>query len=219
MSHAATVTEEPSLVRTLDVVAKAALVLLLISALMLPDLGNMRDKAAGLRAIGYPLLAFLIPLGWWMFWKDRSPFPWLADLMVTVTCFTDLLGNRLDLYDSVVWFDDWMHLMNTGLLAAAAVLLTLPATSRRGEVVERALAVGVTGAVAWELGEYFAFVTRSSERTHAYADTLGDLALGTGGAVLAAFVVHAGWRHGRLAAAAAPVLLPPAPDVELPEPA
>lgn len=218
MSPVATVPGEPSLVRTLDVLAKAGLVLLLISALMLPDLGNMRDKAAGLRAVGYPLLAFLVPAGWWLFWKDKAPFPWLADLLVTVTSFTDLLGNRLDLYDSVVWFDDWMHVMNTGLLAAAAVLLTLPATSRFGEVLERALAVGVTGAVVWELGEYFAFVTRSSERTHAYADTLGDLALGTGGAVLAAVTINAVRRQGRLAEL--PVLLPPTtPDVELPEPA
>jgi hypothetical protein len=187
---------------------------------MLPDLGNMRGKAAGLRAVGYPLFAFLIPLGWWLFGKDKVSFPWLADLLVTVTCFSDVLGNRLDLYDSVVWFDDWMHVMNTALLAAAAVLLTLPASSRFGEVLERSLAVGVTGAVAWELGEYFAFVTRSSERTHAYADTLGDLTLGTAGSVLAAVAINAAWRQGRLTEAVAPVLLPPpAPEPGLTEPA
>ena len=35
--------------------------------------------------------------------------PWLPDLLITITCFTDILGNRMDLYDTVVWFDDWMH--------------------------------------------------------------------------------------------------------------
>ena len=87
-------------------------------------------------------------------------FPWVADVLVTVTCFTDILGNRLDLYDTVVWFDDWMHFMNTGLLAAAVVLLTMPRGSSLPRVLERSLAFGATAAIAWEIGEFFAFVQR-----------------------------------------------------------
>lgn len=183
----------------LTVTAKAGLVLLLVLAMLHPDLGNMRDKAAGLRAVGYPLISFTIPVLWWALWRDR-PFPWLADLLVTVTCFTDVLGNRLDLYDSVVWFDDWMHFMNTGLLTAAAVLLTMRRTSTLGAVLERSLAFGVTAALVWELAEYFAFLSTSVERNGAYADTLGDLSLGTLGAVLAGLAVHALWRRGHLLA-------------------
>ncbi len=180
------------LVRTLDLGAKAGLVVLLALAMAAPDLGNMADKAAGLRAVGYPLLSFTLPVLWWLFRRDQ-PFPWAADLMVTVTCFTDVLGNRVDLYDRVVWFDDWMHLMNTGLLTAAFVLLTLPPTATLGRTVERALAFGVPAAVAWEVAEYFAFLSRSTERLSAYGDTLGDLTLGSLGAVLAAGLVHR-WR-------------------------
>ncbi len=182
--------------RGLDMTAKAGLVVLLGMALAYPDLGNMRDKAAGLRAVGYPMLSFALPALWFLFWRDRSPFPWLADMLVTITCFTDVLGNRLDLYDTVVWFDDWMHFMNTGLLAAAVVLLTLRRTPSFGVVLERALSFGVTAAVAWEIAEYFAFLSTSTERNGAYADTLGDLALGTLGVVLAAAAVHALWRQG-----------------------
>jgi hypothetical protein len=41
-------------------------------------------------------------------------------------------------------------------------------------------------AVVWELAEYVAFVPNSPEAATAYADTLGDLALGLlGGAVAA----------------------------------
>jgi hypothetical protein len=97
------------LVRGLSVTAKAGLVLLLLSALLHPDLGNMRDKAAWTRAVAYPPLAFTIPALWFGFWRDRAPFPSAADLMVTLTCFSDILGNRLDLCDTVIWFDDWMH--------------------------------------------------------------------------------------------------------------
>ena len=199
MTEAAIATSAtPTLARTANVFAKGALVLMLVLALLYPDQGNLRDKAAGMRAIGYPLVSFTVPLLWWTLWRERVSFPWLPDLLITITCFTDILGNRMDLYDTVVWFDDWMHLMNTGLLAAAIVLLTLPRSSSLGRTVERALAFGATAAIAWELAEYFAFISRHSERSFAYADTLGDLALGTLGAVVAALVVHGLWRRGHL---------------------
>lgn len=188
----------PSLVRGLDVVAKGALVMLLVLATVNPELGNLEGKAAGWRTLGYSTLAFTVPAVWYVFWRERASFPWVADLLVTVTCFTDTLGNRMNLYDAVVWFDDWMHFMNTGLLAAAFVLLTLHRGATLGRTIERALAFGVTAALGWEIAEYFAFVSRSSERAGAYDDTLGDLALGTVGTVLAAIVVHTLWQQGRL---------------------
>ena len=188
----------PAFARTANVFAKGALVLLLVLALLYPDQGNMRDKAAGMRAVGYPLISFTVPVLWWALWRERMSFPWVTDLLITITCFTDILGNRMDLYDTVVWFDDWMHFMNTGLLAAAFILLTLPRHVGLGRVLERGLAFGATAAIAWELAEYFAFISRSTEREFAYADTLGDLALGTVGAVLAAVVLHRAWRRGHL---------------------
>jgi hypothetical protein len=188
----------PGLTRTLDVSAKTLLVLLLGFALAYPDLGHMKDKAAGLRAVGYPLLAFAVPAIWWLNWRDRASFPWLADLMVTLSCFTDTLGNRMDLYDTIVWFDDWMHFMNTGLLTAAVILLTMPRSATLGATTERALAFGMSAAVVWELAEYFAFISKSAERPGAYPDTLGDLTLGGMGAVVAALLIHAAWRAGRL---------------------
>lgn len=199
MSGAAVAIEPtPSAARAANVMAKGALILLLILALMFPDSGHMRDKAAGLRALGYPLLAFTVPLLWWFNWKDRVAFPWLADLMVTATCFTDVLGNRMNLYDTVFWFDDWMHFMNVGLLAAAVLLLTLPRSATFGALAERALAFGATAAIAWEIAEYFAFINGSSERSFAYADTLSDLGLGVLGAIVAAITVLVMSRRGQL---------------------
>lgn len=200
MSEATIVVDPtPSAARAASISAKAALIFLLVLALLYPDSSNLRDKAAGLRAVGYPLLSFTVPALWWVFWKDRVSFPWLADLLVTLTCFTDVLGNRMDLYDTVVWFDDWMHFMNTGLLVAAVLLLTMHPSSGLPSVLERALAFGATAAITWEIAEYFAFISRSTERRFAYADTLGDLALGTLGAVAAAVVVHRTWQRGNLA--------------------
>jgi hypothetical protein len=192
----------PPVVRAANLSAKAGLIMLLALALLFPEASHMRDKAAGLRAVVYPMLAFTIPAIWVLFWRDRATFPWLADFLVTIACFTDILGNRMNLYDTIVWFDDWMHFMNTGMLAAAVVLLTMHRSSAFLGVLERALAVGATGAIAWEIGEYFAFISGSSERRFAYVDTLGDLGLGVLGAITAATIIHKLWTQGKLTAAA-----------------
>ncbi len=192
----------PQVIRGLDITAKAGLLFLLATAVFFPEIGNMEDKAAGLRAVGYPLLSFTIPAIWYAFWRERASFPWLADLLVTLTCFTDILGNRMDLYDTVVWFDDWMHFINPGLLAAAFVLLTMHHTATFWGVLERSLALGATGAILWEIAEYYAFIATSSERRGAYRDTLGDLGFGLMGATLAAVIVHTLWRQGHLRDAA-----------------
>jgi hypothetical protein len=183
----------PSALRAANIGAKAALLVLLLLAMLYPESGHMRDKAAGLRALGYPLLAFAVPGLWWTLWKDRIAFPRMADLLVTLTCFTDVLGNRMDLYDSIVWFDDWMHFMNTGLLVVAVLLLTLDRGVSRLRLLERGLAFGATAAIAWELAEYAAFISTSTEKQFAYEDTLGDLGLGLLGAVVASLAVHAVW--------------------------
>lgn len=182
------------LARLLDVGAKLVLLALLALVAIDPEWGNLEGKAPVARAVIYPLFAFVLPVLWGVWWHTRRPYPWAADLLVTLACFSDILGNRLDLYDAVTWFDDWMHFLDTGVVSAAIVILTLDQTAGRGAVVERAIAAGMTGSLAWELFEYVSFVTRSDELSWAYADTLGDLALGWLGAVVAALLVHATWQ-------------------------
>lgn len=182
-------------VHVVDVAAKLVLVALLALVVVDPDWGNLEGKAPVARALTYPLLAFAIPL-WWQFHPGQKPYPWVADLLLTFTGFSDVLGNRLDLYDRIVWFDDFMHFLNIGLVAGAAILLTLDRAAGLTAVLERAIAVGMTAGLAWEVFEYFSFVTRHSELRWAYGDTVGDLALGWLGAVVAAVVVHEA-RHPR----------------------
>ena len=49
--------------------------------------------------------------------------------------------------------------------------------------------LGAALAIGWELGEWYTFIRHGTELSTAYEDTLGDEALGTLGALLAAFVV------------------------------
>lgn len=188
---------QPRLTRVaaaVDIIAKVGLVLLLVVAVAYPDLGNVRGKASGLRAVAYPLGALVVPIVWWLLWR-RRPFPWLADALVTLPWFTDTLGNRLDLFDTIPSFDDWIHLVNWALLTAGVLVLTMRSECGLRETVERALAFGVTAALGWELAEYVAFIHASPELDTAYTDTLGDLALGSLGSLLAGMLIWTLWRR------------------------
>jgi hypothetical protein len=178
----------PLAVVALDVGAKVLLLFALTRVALDPAWGNLEGKAPMTRALTYPMLAFLVPFG--CLWRSTTvPYPWVADLMLTVPAFSDLLGNRFDLYDRVTWFDDVMHFVCTGTLSAAVVLLTGAAQASLRRRLEIAVAAGLTLALTWEVWEYLAFVTRSGEVGTAYRDTVGDLALGWLGAVAAAVLL------------------------------
>jgi hypothetical protein len=183
---------------TLDLLAKLALVVLLLVALAYPDLSNLKAKGAGARLVVYPLGALAVPLWWWLRGRrrQRRPFPWGADLLVTLPWLSDLLGNRLNFFDTVTWWDDASHFAHWLLLTAGVLLAWHP--DRRtggGVVVMVALGFGTTAAVVWELGEYAAFLRTLPTYAFVYPDTLGDLTLGTSGSLLAGLLVAAGRRR------------------------
>lgn len=167
--------------------------MLLLVALVDPDLSNLKAKGASARLVVYPLGALAVPLWWWLRGRHRQPgrpFPWAADLLVTAPWLSDLLGNRLDLFDTVAWWDDASHFLHW-LLLTAGVLLAWHAGpwTGRGVVVLVALGVGTTAALLWELGEYVAFLRFLPTYAFVYPDTLGDLTLGTAGSLVAGLLV------------------------------
>lgn len=176
-----------------DLAAKAVLLVMVLLVLADPAWGNLEGKAPLERAVTYPMLALALP-AWWLVRGRGRPFPWAADLMVTIPGFSDLLGNRLDFFDRVVWFDDWTHFINAALLSAAVLMLTRRGDETRGELFARSVAFGMSVSLAWELWELGAFITRSPEMPTAYVDTLGDLSLGWLGSAVAAIVLGALWR-------------------------
>jgi hypothetical protein len=194
-----TITTAPGRPRTIVVAAIAAKLLLLaflVTALFWPDLSGLKGKATGARLVVYPLGAMVLPAYWFLVRRGREAFPWLADLLVTLPWLIDLLGNRLNLFDAVSWWDDLMHFVLWALLTAGVLLAFTAGTTSRGLTVMIALGFGTTAAVIWELGEYVTFVRHSAELQTAYTDTLGDLALGTLGALLAGLVVGQARRTG-----------------------
>lgn len=180
-------------VAVLDLLSKVALLSFLVLVIVDPAWGNLTGKAPTARALTYPLMALAIP-AWWAVRRTSGPYPWLPDLLLTLTGFSDILGNRLGLYDQVVWFDEWMHFMNVTFVAAALVLVSMVRTVALRPLLERSMAVGMTAALGWEVFEYVSFVRFSSEAPTAYSDTIGDLVMGWFGTIAAALLVHVAWR-------------------------
>jgi len=181
-------------VRGADLVAKALLLSLLVLAFAYPDLSGMKARGAGARLVVYPIGALAVPLWWFAYARRHRPrYPWGADLLVTSPWTIDLLGNRLNLFDTVGWWDDLMHFSNW-LLLTAGVLTLWRSTARAslGLTLMVALGFGTTAALVWELGEYVWFIRAIPNPNIVYRDTLGDLTLGTLGALVAGLAVAAG---------------------------
>jgi len=173
-----------------DVAVKASLVGLLLFAVARPDLPQFEGKAMTGRALTYPLAAIVVPLVWW--WRGRSgrrrrgPYPFELDTLLVLPFLIDVAGNAANLYDTIGWWDDANHFVNWAILVAAFGLLLVRLPVGRWEAFGLAVGFGCVTAVLWEFGEYFTFIRNSPELRTAYTDTLGDLALGLAGSVLAA---------------------------------
>lgn len=174
-----------------NLAVKASLIALLLFGVIRDDLPQFQGKAMGGRALTYPLSALLVPMIWWIVGKRRGrapAYPHMLDILLVLPFLIDMAGNALNLYDTIDWWDDANHLVNWGILSAGfgQLLLRLPV----GKLSSAGLTVGfgAVTAIIWEIAEYFTFVRNSPEITTAYTDTLGDLALGLTGSIVAGIV-------------------------------
>jgi hypothetical protein len=171
----------------LDLAVKVALVGLLLLAVLQPDLPQFEGKAMTGRALTYPLSAVLVPAVWWAWGRSRGrSYPYGVDICLVLPFLIDVVGNALDLYDSIDWWDDLNHFVNWGILTTAFGLLLLRLPLGRLNVAGLMVGFGAVTALLWEFAEYFTFIRGGPEEKTAYTDTLGDLALGLAGSTLAA---------------------------------
>jgi hypothetical protein len=172
----------------IDIAFKAALIGQLFIAVAMPNLPQFEGKAMAGRAIAYPLAVLVVPAVWWILNRRRQvEYPYALDILWTLPFLIDVSGNTADLYDTVDWWDDANHFVNWAILVAAfgQLLVRLPV----GRIAAAGLAIGFGAltAVLWEFTEYITFIrTNEEELRTAYTDTLGDLALGLSGSVVAA---------------------------------
>ena len=177
----------------IDIALKAVLVGLLLYAVLVPNSPQFEGKAMAGRAATYPLAALIVPVLWWLRWHTR-PYPVAVDILIVLPFLIDTVGNALDLYDSVSWWDDANHFVNWALLTSGALLALQGVALAAWNRFALGSGFGAITAILWELIEFVMFIKDSPERATAYTDTLGDLALGLAGATLASLVIS-WWGH------------------------
>jgi hypothetical protein len=170
----------------LDVAVKLALIVLLAFGAF-SGLERFEGKAFGWRFVGYSLATVVVPAIWVA--RGRRPtYPYLADTLFVAPFLVDTVGNVLDLYDTIGWWDDANHFWNWALLCGAAAAALLRTRVGGYELFALVVGFGAIAAIGWEIGEYFAFIRDSPELETAYTDTLGDMTLGVSGATLTAAI-------------------------------
>jgi hypothetical protein len=175
----------------LDLGVKAALIALLVFAVARPDLPQFEGKAFTGRALVYPWATVIVPLGWWVATRRRGrriAYPYALDILLVLPFLIDVAGNAADLYDTIDWWDDANHFVNWGILVAAFGQFLLRLSLNRLTTGALAVGFGALTAILWEFAEYITFIRDSPELQTAYEDTLGDLALGLSGSLVAALV-------------------------------
>jgi hypothetical protein len=167
----------------------------LVAAVVVPGVEQFEGKGWGVRLLVYPALMLLAPAVWWATVGRRRTAepPYLAFTLLMLPFLSDTTANWLDLFREVGRWDDVSHFAHWFLLGAGLALLLEPYVRPRWALVPLVGGAGAVLALAWELGEYWLFIRHGREAGGAYRDTLGDQALGTAGALLAALVV-ASWQ-------------------------
>jgi hypothetical protein len=158
------------------------------------------------RALTYPIAALIVPVTWWFLSRSRPrEYPYALDVLLVLPFLIDVIGNAVDLYDSISWWDDLNHFVNWGILVSAFGQLLIRLRLERWVAAGLAVGFGAVTAVLWEFAEYYTFIRNSPEVRTAYTDTLGDLALGLSGSVVAtAVMITVLWPDGEGAHVPAP---------------
>ncbi|HVH95137.1 MAG TPA: hypothetical protein VM688_09480 [Nocardioidaceae bacterium] len=168
-------------------------------ATLATSLPQFEGKAFGSRLVAYPVMMTLPVLAWWVvarYRRDRSALPWPAFACICAPFFIDVTGNTVDLYDTVVWWDDANHFVNWGLLCfGIGLMLTRTGLRQRWVLATLVTGLGALLAILWELAEWYTFIRHGTELDTAYTDTLGDEALGTLGGACAGLLLVI--RHNR----------------------
>jgi hypothetical protein len=147
---------------------------------------------------------FFLVLGGTMLARALA-LPTVLDLSFCATVLFGAWAAELDWYVAVPWLDLVVHAGATGLVAAVAHV-TLVRAGAVASVDASALrrprlggwvvtcACGIALATLWEMGEWFGHTYLDDRIQVGYADTVGDLAAGTVGSMVAGALLAGGLR-------------------------
>jgi hypothetical protein len=122
------------------------------------------------------------------------------DISIGVVLLVAGWSNPFELYRMIEHWDLVMHFTANGLIAVVAYLLLVRLTTGAGAPLELPTAasivvttsLGMAASVVWEIGEWFGHTFIDGAIVVEYADTIGDLAAGGLGSLLAGLIVASG---------------------------
>lgn len=183
------------LIKFVNIVAKVLLVGLLAHYLLNQDLAQYQNKGMPWRLVGYPLVCFIIFFVYYIRrWlaKKQFSYPHLIDTLLTLTITLDMLGNTLNFYNNITWWDDLMHLGLTVpwvLVIGIVFRMYYPQLSALNTAA-LTFGFGSVSHIIWEIAEYLTFVPNNpQEGPLAYRDTIGDLTLSSIGSAVGAILI------------------------------
>jgi hypothetical protein len=160
----------------LNTALRIGIVLFTIDALVNAGDERFAGKALGPRNVGILLgFSMLFPILQWGFrrWKR---YPWWSDCLYLSVPFLDMLGNTLNLYNSIEWWDHVPHLHGTGALAVVFM-----AAFDFAPIAAAGLATMLHTAL--EIDEYYGDVLFHTHNVKGIADSINDLAFGLAGVI------------------------------------
>lgn len=119
-----------------------------------------------------------------------------VDIAFGVVVLTAAWSSVLEIYVTTRWWDLPMHFLTNGLCAALGLLVLVrlrvladPATLPRPLLssIVATVAIGLSLGVFWEIMEWFGHTFIDEEIFVGYVDSIGDLAWGGAGALLAGY--------------------------------
>lgn len=162
-------------------VTKLALATAFVIAITVP-LDHLEGKGMGFRFPLFMASTIVVPLAW----RGRfSPYPSTADILVVSPFLIDTLGNLLGVYDSFDQTDDVLHFLNWTLLVGAFHAWRFRRTDSTRDAMLLGAGIGALAIVGWEIAEWIVAETGAGGGLNlSYEDTVGDLALSTGGGIV-----------------------------------
>lgn len=143
-------------------------------------------------------MMLFVPVLWRVLNRSGQRPPWAGFTLVMLPFLVDVSGNTLDLYDSIVWWDDALHFLNWCLLTLGlGLVLDVVAVRPRWARAVAVVGGGALLALLWEIGEWWTFIRHGTELSTAYEDTLGDMTLGTTGSLVALVLLSRPWDRSR----------------------
>lgn len=177
--------------KLINIGLKILLLGLIIHASLNLGMEQFQNKGMPYRLVAYPIGIFGVYLLVKLKVFKSTVYPYFQDIIVSFIITSDMLGNSLGLYGDVEWWDDFMHLMNSGLIAVLIIHYFI-LKQKISKKLAFLYAISVTAwiQVIWEIAEYITFVTTNTcEYPTAYRDTIGDLIFGQIGAIAGSLVV------------------------------